>query len=172
MRVHDPGQVFVCPPDCCSLPPLRQCDLSCRLRISLRNDKLQDLIHREETRQQQLHGAICSAHMQVQVGGAETPGWEEPVWHLRPQGHTGSNTSALSSGIKSSEWPAGGESDSGGGGASATPAIHHWGEGLMPHLFSSSGLCASHRGGVCDVTGLHRREAAPPAGRLHHVHNR
>lgn len=62
----------------CVVPPLRQCDVSCRLRVSLRNDKLQDLINREETRQQQLHGAICSAHTQVQVG-AETLGWEEPV---------------------------------------------------------------------------------------------
>ncbi|XP_075881587.1 coiled-coil domain-containing protein 180 [Nelusetta ayraudi] len=43
-----------------------RCDVSCRLRISLRNDKLQDLVNREETRQQQLHGTICSAHLQVQ----------------------------------------------------------------------------------------------------------
>ncbi|XP_045890722.1 coiled-coil domain-containing protein 180 [Micropterus dolomieu] len=37
-----------------------------RLRASLRHDELQTLIGREELRQQQLHGAICSAHQEIQ----------------------------------------------------------------------------------------------------------
>lgn len=43
-----------------------RCDVSRRLRVSLRSDKLQGLVNREETRQQLLHSAICSAHLQVQ----------------------------------------------------------------------------------------------------------
>lgn len=59
--------------------PPGQCDVSCRLRISLRNDKLQDLVNREESRQQQLHSTICSAHLQVQVGWDRRHQDTEPV---------------------------------------------------------------------------------------------
>ncbi|XP_056275076.1 coiled-coil domain-containing protein 180-like isoform X2 [Pseudoliparis swirei] len=38
-----------------------------QLRVSLRDEELQTLVSREELRQQQLHSAICSFHLELQV---------------------------------------------------------------------------------------------------------